>query len=89
MADLKRGQGPIDQGKISALGADERQALLVTAADVLMNRKGARGALFVAHIGGDAHRDVLEWAATHHDPAIAQAGAEALTTRCFPSLGQG
>ena len=78
--DIFRGKGEPDPNLLSGLTDAQRRAALVTAADSLMNKGKPRGAHYVAVLGGDAHRDVLEWASVQPDTTIAQAGQDALAS---------
>lgn len=76
--DIFRGVGAPDPRLIDALDDDLRDAALVGAAYSLMQQGKARGARYVAELGGEAHRDVLEVAAGAADPRIAEAASAAL-----------
>jgi len=76
--DIFRGVGAPDLRLIDALDDDRRDAALVGAAYSLMRQGKARAARYVAELGGEAHRDVLELAAAAADARIAEAANAAL-----------
>lgn len=78
MSEVKRGQGPLDAGAFAALSDEHRRALLVYAAEQVIEASIPRAVQYVALLGGSPHRDVLEHAAAHPLPALAEAGREAL-----------
>ncbi len=78
MDDVEKGQGSVPAPVLTPLGDEQRQALLVYAADVALNRNTARGVTYVGYLGGRGHQDLLEWACNHRSPAYVNAGADAL-----------
>lgn len=78
MDDLKKGQGALADAAVQALADEERQAFLVYAASQALESSRPRAVLYVAYLGGAAHRDVLEWAASQRLDALRAAGVEAL-----------
>lgn len=79
MRDIRRGSEPPDADATRALSPQHQRALLLYAASQIVERRSTRALLYLVHLSGAAHRDLIEWAARHHDAALSDAARGALS----------
>jgi hypothetical protein len=79
MRDIRRGTDALDADAIDALSPQLRRALLLYTASQIVERRSPRALLYLVHLAGDQHRDLIAWAARHYDAALRDAATLALS----------
>ncbi len=78
MNDLRKGTGPVVIDPGVTADPELGEALLVYAVEQVLDGTQPRALDYVVALSGAVHRDVLEWAARHPLPALADAGRAAI-----------